>query len=100
MPRAINQNYFEKTFASLRGYGLYNTSPDVTHITSAFKASLLNKFFSRHSLGANCEAVKSSGAQDNLRCFLTSEKIASISELGADEQDVVPDIDVDHYRIT
>ncbi|XP_015840038.1 transposable element P transposase [Tribolium castaneum] len=81
LSREINQDCLENFFASLRGHGRFNKSPDVAHFVSSFKALLVNNFFSRHSPRANCEEDFSTGVLGTLRCFLTGEEIAGISSL-------------------
>jgi hypothetical protein len=86
--RAFNQDCLENFFASIRSHGVRYTSPDVSHFVTSFKSLIVNNFLKTRSLGSNCEDDFSTGALDNLRCFLTGEEIAGVHPLQSNGEDI------------
>lgn len=77
--KSSQSRLLRKLVSSLRGHARYSIYPDVAHLKI-----FLSITFSTHSPGANCEDDFSSGALDNLRCFLTGEEIVTLPDSDED----------------
>lgn len=71
--RNINEDVLKKFFGSIRSHDYKNTSPDVSHSITSFKALLINNYMSTHSIGKNSEQNTTKSALDNLKSLLTGD---------------------------